>query len=437
MRTTLTLVLSLIVTFALSTGVARGQETRKEKGGVRVVATHEIAATVAVGNSKERITGRFSFNLVANVEGGRRNEVAVQDFNIVFFGVPQKLIAGGAPVSEPLGVLGFAVVSGKKQSLRYDAQKRQVTGQLQMFADASFLNAFAEPARDARNDLFITPTFPVAATIRVDLDKPLGDPADEPRHLAATLDFQLQARGFRVKEFNLPSFEIRLNELVKFPIELAPILIFEVARKLCIQPVRFVRLDFGGFPPVFPFIQFTGAGLPFGEPGARREWRKADIVFEIRDWKTFFRPEFFVMAASERFAIRELVEDDDCIEVYFPREFSPEDLFGGGVTAGPGTAGANIISSDGNASGGIDLTHLAHELGHVLGLLHPGDTPTATAQPGSTGTLMCPSGFLRDNPARNSQENKDLVSNPLLVFAIKLRSPGPDCLNSADCGRCP
>ncbi len=110
---------------------------------------------------------------------------------------------------------------------------------------------------------------------------------------------------------------------------------------------------------------------------------------------------------------------------------------GGGATFGSGTASSKIISSDGNARGGIDLTHLAHELGHVLGLRHPGAAATASAVPASSGTLMCPSGYLNDNPKVNSQENKNLISNPLLTFAIKFISPGPDCINSADCGACP
>ncbi len=123
--------------------------------------------------------------------------------------------------------------------------------------------------------------------------------------------------------------------------------------------------------------------------------------------------------------------------MFFVHDFDPQDRWGGGATWGSGTASAKIISSDGNARGGVDVTHLAHELGHVLGLRHPGDAATANAQPASTGTLMCPSGYLNDNPQINSQENEDLVSNPLLVFTLKLRSPGPDCVDSADCGACP
>ena len=104
--------------------------------------------------------------------------------------------------------------------------------------------------------------------------------------------------------------------------------------------------------------------------------------------------------------------------------FSPQDMFGGGATAGSGLATAKVVSSDENADFGVDLTHLAHEFGHVLDLPHP---PPVS----STNTLMCPSGFNNDNPKRNSQENKNNLSNPLLKLSLKLVSPGPDCNVSA------
>ena len=439
MKTTLTTAFVLVISLTLvqiSVGQPPTPTYRPEKGGHNIVGNSELAASLAAGNAKERITGRVSFNLITNADEGAR-EVRVQNFNVAFFGVPQRLIAGNAPLQEPLGLLGFALASDKAQSLRYDVQRNEFVGELQLFADASFLNAFAEPARDARNDLFDTPTIPATANVRIVLDKPIGDQNREGQSVAGIMDLQVRTRGFKFRRFDLPPFEISLLDRTRLRLEIAPFIWFEIARKLCIQPVRLFRFNFTGrFPPSFTF-QLTGEGLPFGEPGLRTEWRKADVVFEIREWKTLFNSSFFVTEESEMEALRALVDDDDCIEVFFVRDFSPQDLFGGGVTFGAGTASSKVISSDGNARGGIDLTHLAHEVGHVMGLRHPGAASTATATAGSTGTLMCPSGFLRDNPRVNSQQNEDLLQNPLFVFAIKLRTPGPDCQNSADCGACP
>ncbi|HEY5884518.1 MAG TPA: hypothetical protein VIT88_07505 [Pyrinomonadaceae bacterium] len=440
MKTTLTPAFVLVICLALAQ-IATAQPSitqptyRPEKGGHNIVGNSELAASLSSGNAKERITGRVSFNFVTSADDGPR-EVRVQNFNVAFFGVPQRLIAGNAPIQEPLGLLGFALASDKPQTLRYDAQKNEFVGELQLFADASFLNAFADPARDGKNDQFDTPTIPATATVRIVLDKPIGDQNREAMSVGAVMELQLRTRGLKFRRYDFPPFDVTLLDRTKLKLDVAPLIWFELARKLCIQPVRLMRFTFSGFPPVFNF-QLTGEGLPFGEPGLRTEWRKADVVFEIREWKTLFNSSFFVTSESETDELRALVDDDDCIEVFFVRDFSPQDLFGGGATFGSGTASAKVISSDGNARGGIDFTHLAHEVGHVLGLRHPGAAPTASAQPASTGTLLCPSGFLRDNPRVNSQQNKDLVSNPLLVLAIKLRTAGPDCQNSADCGVCP
>lgn len=434
MKTSVTTTSVLLIVIALAQFASAQPTTRNEKGGQNVIGNSEIAASLSTGNTKERITGRVSFNFVTNTDESPR-EVRFQNFNVAFFGVPQRLIAGNAPLQEPLGLLGFALVSGKPQTLRYDAQRNEISGELQMYADASFLNAFADPARDGKNDQFDTPTLAATAMVRIVLDKPLGEER-EARSVPGSMELQLRTRGMRFRRYDFPPFDVQLLDRARLTVDIAPLLWFEIARKLCIQPVRLMRFTFSGFPPIFNF-QLTGEGLAFGEPGLRTEWRKADVLFEIREWKTLFNSSFFVTDDSETDDLRALVDDDDCIEVFFVRDFSPQDLFGGGVTFGSGTASAKVISSDANARGGIDFTHLAHEVGHVLGLRHPDAAPTASAQPGSTGTLICPSGFLRDNPRVNSQQNEDLVSNPLLVLAFKLRSAGPDCTNSADCGACP
>jgi hypothetical protein len=185
----------------------------------------------------------------------------------------------------------------------------------------------------------------------------------------------------------------------------------------------------------------SGEGLAFGLPGATNEWAKADLTFTVRYWKTLINASFTEASSSEMASILSLVQDDDCIEVFFPDRFSPNDLYGGGATFGSGTATAQIVASDENAVHGIDRTHFAHELGHVVGLHHPGAGYPTPARPevidGSSGTLLCPSGFMNDNPTVNSQENKENLHNPLIRFKFKVRTTGPDCADSLECGACP
>src|SRR5690606_5640879 len=169
---------------------------------------------------------------------------------------------------------------------------------------------------------------------------------------------------------------------------------------------------YGGWPPIFT-VHYSGDGLAFGMPGAQTEWGKADVVFTVREWKTVFNAGYSTLTSGEAAALRATVNDDDCVEVFFVDQFSPNSMWGGGATWGGGTAGTKIISSDEDAEHAIDATHLAHEIGHAITLKHPGEGfPNASAPhrvDGSTGTLMCPSGFMNDNPRVNSQWNKDSV----------------------------
>ena len=417
----------VLVTLIAAAAAAQPAVPQKPESALQVVGNAEVAAQLVTGNARERITGRASFHFIVSGD-----EVQVQGFNVVFFGVDQRLLAGSVKLADPLGMLGFAITQEKPQTLRLDPRTGRVSGSLRMYADASFLAQFARPEGDAKNDLVDTPTIPTTMNVTIDLGVDTTEALRKPRSITGSLQLGLKIDGLDRLKIN--PFEIQLLDKLPLKIEIGPLFLFEIARRLCVQPVRLVRV--ASFFPLS--IQVTGEGLAFGQPGANKQWAKADVVFEYRDFKTLFDSgSSFPLSEAEEGELRSRVEDDDCIEVFFIRDFTPQDLHGGGVTFGAGTASSQVISSDANARNGVDFTHLAHELGHVLGLRHPDAPATASAVPANTGTLMCPSGFNNDNPKVNSQGNKDLLSNPLLQFAIKLRSAGPDCTDSADCGACP
>ncbi len=145
-----------------------------------------------------------SLHLVTTAEDLERNRVAVRGLNVAFFGVSQNLLSGGTPVREPLGLLGFAVISSEVQTLHYDRRSGQLSGELRMFADASFLNAYAEPIEGRQNDQFETPVVPVAGEISLRLEGPLPSAVDTIYQTRGVLDLSLRSEGLRHKGVPVP-----------------------------------------------------------------------------------------------------------------------------------------------------------------------------------------------------------------------------------------
>lgn len=81
------------------------------------------------------------------------------------------------------------------------------------------------------------------------------------------------------------------------------------------------------------------------------------------------------------------------------------------ATWASGTATAIVVSTDNQLP--PNQNHMAHELGHVLGLDHPGNS-TDTLVDGCAGSVTEPSGFFADNPGLQCEANCDNASNPLL-----------------------
>jgi hypothetical protein len=393
--------------------------------GVNLVSTTRVTASLEVGGLRQPITGRVSLHLVS-----RRDTYAVAGFNVLLTSVPQPLL--GAPAeSSPFGLLGFAIVPGREQALDVDARTGTITGELEMYGDASFLAEATVP--DPRGgDVVVTPTFPARLSLTLGPGEPLAAAGPgHVRNVAGKLQLRVSTQG--VRDLSVPPMAVFVeaaSPVIDVHGEAA-----RIARQLCIQPVNVLHYP---TPPLKP----SGAGFDFGWPGAVREWSKAGVVFLVRDGKTLVREAYWDLAEHlETTGLRATVRDDDCIEVFLVNSIDTESLSGGGTAYGAGTASAQIVTSDVNARNGVDRTHLAHELGHVLRLDHPPpDAVNAGLLPSSTGTLMCTSGLNNDNPSRNSRENRDLVQNPLIVFVAW--DPGwpavpPDCGASSDCGGCP
>jgi hypothetical protein len=408
---------------ALSTAAYAAEEP------LTLVGTETTDATLTVGSRTTNIKARVSFALSATPAELQKGTLRVIQFNVLGLAVPQRELTGKEPRGKKTGPLGFAITPGpKKEFLSYDASRPGISGTLSGRVSFPQLEELFPPKPDPKTDVFTIPTQKAQLEVELTLERPIDAKAasDAIVKLRGRLEFSQTALAD--KELMLPRHMLN-GRAARALLEVARR--FEATRTLCLQPVA-IRDDEDDDDP-------SGAGLEFGLPTAEAEWRKADIRYSVRPWMYVDNAAFRVASEGEMDNIRNSVSEDDCIEMFFTDAFQPSDNHGGGATYSSGTESAKIVSSDENLDGGINVHHLAHELGHVLSLNHPGrvDGGRPWMIPASTGTLMCPSGFELDNPDPNSQENKDSIQNPLLVASVGARGPNVDCVDSADCGDCP
>lgn len=145
-------------------------------------------------------------------------------------------------------------------------------------------------------------------------------------------------------------------------------------RRLIVQPVGFKTTASDPSP--------SGSTTAAQLGTAQTVWSKACIEFEIRP--ITYIEDAALKTSSDLTAIRAAYTDGDpnVIEIFFVQNSLPG--IGGGSAGAIGVASCKIVAAEPNAG---DHVLLAHELGHVLGLLHPGSGSNSDA-----GTVMAPTG---------------------------------------------
>jgi hypothetical protein len=424
----------------------------------QAIVNSPIRSQVTVNNQALSLQGRLNLHLIATEEELKANVMRVGALNVAYTGVPQEPFTG-LPSNRfgDDGVLSAALPAVQKVQLF-----RQVIpdwallyGVWEGVVELSQLGDLQQQMTgisDGRDAVYAAPTQKatiVLALLISERDLEPGRGAEPGGQgivgSVGSVYVAFAAEPLALKDVRVPAYVVAQPAIV--PVELGFTWVqFEAVRKLCVQPVRMGRIKIeSGWPfPIFS-VDYTGDGLPFGQPGANLQWRKADVIFDWRPWKTIWSSQYFTLdiAAGEDAALRAEVSDSDCIEVFFVDRFDNPGTWGGGATFSSGLASAKVISSDDNSrpvcssGAACNVTHLAHELGHVVALHHPGvgGIPAYMAN-GTSGTLMCPSGFTADNPRRNSLDNELNANNPLFQLQFTLAGPLADCTDNASCGGC-
>jgi hypothetical protein len=268
----------------------------------------------------------------------------------------------------------------------------------------------------------------IDAAFEINLDFPAArmgryeqvDPADHtPGPTAVTTKARLRARflsELQPREHRYQNLQCELE--IQVPDEFAEAIeVPKVLQFAELIPLRWIFLTPGRELWVQPvFIAPEGATPPTGSDfypllaRANELWAKCCIRFRAKCPIYLDEQEYRIVTEAEAAALKDEVDVSDAIEVFMVERFDPEDTWGGGVTFGSGTAAAKIVTGDNQLP--LNKNHLAHELGHVLGLDHPGE-PGGLVD-GCAGSVMEPSGFYADNPDFQCQDNCNNASNPLL-----------------------
>jgi len=390
--------------------------------------------------SEQKTKGSVSLAMAINASNETVQKVLVKDLNIALFDVMQYQLSGVSSENSETGSVGFTITNN--QYLTLDLSKNIIVGELAGWIDYEQQAELNPPQIPEEGAEFIPPPRQRASLyfeMQLAESIQLLEQRDDVSKVYSELFIKLVAK--EDKKNNYREFKINITSS-SITTEWGHAEYFELGKNLCIQPVRVIAESRAS--PILGkhkgyLFKESGKGLKFGMPAAVKQWAKVDVVFNVRDWITVRNRNYVIADPQEQFDLMSEVDQSDCIEVFFTHKFYPEDIYGGGFTFVGGTSSAKIVSSDDNDNG-VDFHHLAHELGHVLSLLHPGPESVAqfpSQKEASTGTLMCSSGFLKDNPAINSVENGNNLSNPLLRFTIKRIDQAPDCADSQDCGECP
>jgi hypothetical protein len=389
-----------------------------------VVANAPVKAALLIGDNPLTLEGTFSLHLEVSLNELESGIVNLRGSKLVFSQVPQPALSQitSERIHAPLGIL---MQGDGGIQLKIDAEHETFRGSIPVrayfpqideifppkFFDSSGRNDYSiSRTQEGNIDLSIKakPLFTLAAGTNKMSDKPI-----------ISLSAQIRIKSLTFGRRTIPDYEIEITG-AELPVETAGLEQFAVIKKFGVQLV-----SIGEGPND---ASATGRGFSFGKRAIDDLWGTFGVLITVNpDWIYIDVPEWKIAGETAADAI--LMEVDrrmagivDFIGIVFVENFDPEGLYGGGRTIRSGMIDSRIITSDGNVDQN-DRTHLAHELGHALGLVHP-DEKDATLRTATAGTLMEPSGWQAQNPYLNSQENADNVRSG--TFGIMERALLPD-----------
>jgi uncharacterized protein (TIGR03437 family) len=397
-----------------------------QAGGKRnllIVNIEDLRSTVTTDRGRQTSTLNGQIVLEQVIDERNRTTLLLKTFNLTGTGVETS--------QGRSGLISLGLKRGSAQVLRFDNQ----TGEVEIGLDLVLhyplidkLKGFMPP--DQEGDNFASFTETMRGRIIGRFARPLQPEPAQDNDFSANARFSLYQSV--LGGMGLLEFLSERGRLFIIPKPCVPSEVISTRRTICVQPV-FVQTGPGDPAP-------TGSSFPTLMENAEDIWAKCCVRFDFQDPIYVNDADLKELTTSEASELRDTVDNDDCIEVFFIGSWSPMDYAGGGVTWGGGTASAKIIVADNvldppPGCGKLTIcdevepsyNNLAHELGHALGLCHPtGSCSISSPVFATPETVMAGSGFCCDNPSLQSLFNCENVSNPLLMTTTESCCPTPE-----------
>ena len=415
-----------------------------EDNDYALVINAPVEAQLLAAETPITIKGALSIYLETSLKELEIGVVRVPGFNLVFSDVPQQAISHRSTETEK-ATLSMPMHTTENIQLELNAERLAYNGTIPVRAYFPQLDEIFPPDLDELKDkdYLVSQTQPGSIYFSIEAGSLLAAIAD-PRKIeeitSLSWSAQVSIDPLQISDNIIPKYGLRIPTTAS-PVQTAFMRTSAVARHFRIQPVS-IRASASDINPTG---KGNGKGLNFGMPAVTDLWCKFGVVISVNQTWIFIDPphpkvatevqaEQILVAVEEKFTAAGI---DNCIGVVFVENFNPDYLNGGGWTIKAGSNKPIIITSDGNV-GQNDHTHLAHEMGHALGLRHPRDTDSRLL-PSDQGTVMCESGWGRSNPPKNSEDNiKNVLGGTFQAV------PGPIALDnlcrpnkpSNRCGRC-
>ncbi len=391
-----------------------------------LVANAPVEAALITGEEPLTLKGTLNLHLEASLNELKSGIVNLRGSNLVFSDVPQEALSNKW-TEMTYAPLGMPMQGAGSIQLKIDEGHEKFLGTIPVRAYFPQIDEIFPPKSfdsSGRNDHSISRTQEGNIHLSIEAGPLLTAAAAKKTMLEITsisLSAQIRIESLTFSKKTIPYYELKIIR-TQLPVEIADLEQSVVVKKFGVQLV-----SIGKDPSD---ATATGRGFSYGMTAIDFLWVRLGVMITVNpnwiyidepNWKTPIETaaEALLREVDQRFNQAGIV---DYIGMVFVENFDPDCLNGGGWTIRSGTTEARIITSDGNVDQ-YDLTHLAHELGHALGLVHPGETDpvlrTATA-----GTLMEPSGWGAQNPYLNSLENAGNVRNS--AFQIIQRALLPD-----------